>query len=213
MQIDPVAEWRRLTEHYRQAPDTQLQELARNFADLTETAQQALRDELRHRGLPGPGSSPLPAAGAVRAQTAALPPRENSEASEYPEDLEEDEKPSVEYTWKTVLCECEEWDQVQQLQEMLRRAGIDSWSPNDGLLYPRILVAADQLEEARLVIAKPVPQDIIDDSHTVVPEYEMPRCPACRAADPVLEAADPVNTWQCEACGRQWSDPEPAAEG
>jgi len=211
MEIDPVAEWRRLTDHYRQMHDIALQQIARDYADLTETAQQVLRDELRHRGLPQPGSSTPPAASTPLAQTAA-PPRENGDASEYPEDREEGGKPPVEYTWRTMLCECEESDQVWQLREMLRRAGIESWS-EAGLLYPRILVAADQLEEARAVIARPIPQDVIDDSHTEVPEYEMPRCPSCRAEDPVLEETDPVNTWQCEACGRQWSDSGPVAEG
>ncbi len=212
MQIDPVTEWRRLTDHYRRMYDAELQQLARSYADLTETAQQVLRDELRQRGLPQPGS-PVPQIAAIANARADAPqPGENVDASTYPEDFEDEEKPSVEYTWKTVLCECEEWDQVRQLQEMLRRARIDSWS-QAGLLYPRILVAADQLEEARAVIARPVPQDVVDESHEPPEEYRMPRCPSCRAEDPVLEASDPVNTWLCEACGRQWSDPAPAGEG
>jgi hypothetical protein len=98
---------------------------------------------------------------------------------------------------------------------MLRRAGIESWPQGPegaGVVYPRILVAADQLDEARIVIARPVPQDVIDQSHEPPAEYQMPRCPACRAEDPVLEDTEPVNTWLCEACGRQWSDPAPSGE-
>lgn len=215
MEIDPVTEWRRLTEHYREMADVQLTELARDFADLTEAAQQVLRDELRHRGLPLPGSA-IPQTIPVKA--ALTSPASAADESDSREDADEVAGEPIEYTWKTVLCECEESDQVWQLQEMLRCAGIDSWPDgpqsigDSGLLYPRILVAADQLEEARAVIARPVPQDVIDQSHEPTPEYEMPRCPNCRAEDPTLEDTEPVNAWRCEACGRQWSDPAPIGE-
>jgi len=207
MQVDPVAEWRRLSEHYRQMSNAALQELALDYADLTETAQQTLTAELRHRGLPTPGS------------VSAAPPAKNEPAPppielDDSENEEEDTGETVDYTWKTVLCECQEWDQVWQLREMLRRAEIETWYEgpgsigDGGLLYPRILVAADQLDEARIIIAGPIPQDVIDESRITEPEFEPPVCPSCRAEDPVLESADPVNTWRCESCGRQWSEPQ-----
>lgn len=236
MQIDPVAEWRRLTEHYRQMSDAQLQELALDYADLTETAQQTLAGELRHRGLDQPRASGqvstfaqtstsnyestyTSATVGIRTQQKRYSPFAAADGGadvaangeDVDDDIEDDSAPR-EYTWKTVLCECEEWDQVWQLCEMLRRAGIESWSEgatsigDGGLLYPRVLVAADQLDEARMVIARPIPQDVIDESRTPTPEFELPVCPSCRAEDPVLEDTDPVNTWRCESCGRQWSD-------
>jgi hypothetical protein len=216
MQIDPVAEWRGLTEHYRRMGDVQLEELALDFADLTDTARQVLRDELRHRGmnLDRILSSSMPAAPA-RASAASSAtvshPATPAGAVQSAEAAAMDRRP-CQYTWKIMLCECDEWEQVRQIQEMLRRAGIDSWQEGYGasnwdLRYPRVLVAADQLDEARIVLARPVPQDVIDESRMTVPDYEPPRCPACRANNPVLESADPVNCWQCAACGRQWSDP------
>jgi hypothetical protein len=204
MQSDPVREWRRLTEHYRHLGDLELRELGNDFADLTEVAQQVLRDEMRKRGLPIPHPSNSFSSDIGSTKHAVHLMAQGTEASK--EDTDLDDGPR-ECTWKTELCECEEREQVWQLQEMLHRAGIDSWNESEGLLYPRILVAADQLEEARLVIAKPVPQEIIDDSRETIPVYEIPRCPTCRAADPVLEEADPTNTWRCVACGRRWSDP------
>ena len=51
MQADPIAELRRLTEHYRELSDDELRDLAADLADLTETAQQALRTEMQSRGL------------------------------------------------------------------------------------------------------------------------------------------------------------------
>ena len=70
-----------------------------------------------------------------------------------------------------------------------------------------MLVAADQLEQARAIAAQPIPQEIIEESKTEVPEFELPVCPKCGAADPVLEGVDPVNTWRCEACGYEWTEP------
>ena len=66
------------------------------------------------------------------------------------------------------------------------------------------MVAADQLDEAREIAARPIPQEIIDLSKMEVPDFEPPMCPSCGAADPALEGVDPVNTWCCETCGRQW---------
>ena len=54
MQADPIQEWQRLTEHYRQMGDQELRELAFDFSNLTDTAQQVLRSEMRCRGLGDP---------------------------------------------------------------------------------------------------------------------------------------------------------------
>ena len=46
-----MLEWRRLTEHYREMSDGELYELADDFGNLTDTAQQVLRSEMKSRGL------------------------------------------------------------------------------------------------------------------------------------------------------------------
>jgi transposase-like protein len=75
-------------------------------------------------------------------------------------------------------------------------------------------VAADQLEEAREIAARPIPQEIVELSQMEVPEFEPPKCPQCGAEDPVLEGAEPVNAWLCEVCGKQWTEsPEGANKG
>ncbi len=106
---------------------------------------------------------------------------------------------------------------------MLRRAGIESWIQRPGARFVvpwvdvlgvgdlQINVAADQLEQARAVVAQPIPQDIIDE-HTeeeATPAYEIPACPKCKAEDPTLESVEPSNNWLCESCGHTWSDPIP----
>jgi formate dehydrogenase maturation protein FdhE len=54
MQTDPPEEWRRLAEEYRQMSDDELRNLADDFANLTEIAQQALSREMRSRNLGDP---------------------------------------------------------------------------------------------------------------------------------------------------------------
>lgn len=209
MQTDPLTDWQRLTEHYREMWDDELLNLAADADDLTEMARQVLKDEMRKRGLE------LPRA-AAPAKTPPRAPAPMPDAfEEAPGEVQGTEGPPVEYTWKTQLCECETGQQAWQIREVLRRAGIDSWfdQPNSrwATIPSRVLVAADQLDQARLVAAGPIPQDIIDESEPSAPEeYELPACPKCGAEDPLLDGVYPVNSWECEACGHKWSDP---AEG
>jgi hypothetical protein len=214
MQTDPVAEWRRLTEYYRALGDEELRALALTFSDLTDAAQPVLRSELKSRGLGDPET--LARAGddsfAYAQRAAAAQPETDAEPGETDGDQR---RLPHEYTWKTLLCECDEPVQAWQIGEMLGRAGIDSWIDGPGrysphadldVTSPRVLVAADQLEQARALLAQPIPQDILDESHEAPPDFVAPRCPACGAADPALESADPVNAWKCEMCGREWTD-------
>jgi hypothetical protein len=180
-------------------------------------------------GRSGPGFSASGAGAASRPVGFSVPPRLGSERSTFepsaaeraqpaPDDpaafsedtgsADEDAGPR-EYTWKTLLCECEEWKQAWQLGVALGRAGIDNWpesARSTGQLYSRIYVAADQLEQARAIASQPIPQDIVEDSNVEPGEYVLPTCPACGAADPVLESADPANTWRCEICGGEWTE-------
>jgi hypothetical protein len=69
MQETPDQEWRRLTEHYAGMWDEELLDLAADYKDLTEMAQQTLRDEMKKRGLGEPTAprarTSAPAAGAT----------------------------------------------------------------------------------------------------------------------------------------------------
>jgi hypothetical protein len=210
MQADPITEWHRLTEVYREMGDGELEELDADKGDLTDVAKQVLRDEMKKRGLDGPskpGTEPKQAGnfGASKWGTGddASVDGHSAEASDLPR----------EYTWKTFLCEREDPEETWQIQEVLRQAGIESWLENPGYYVapgasiPRIMVAADQLEKACEILAKPIPREIVEQSKTPVEEYVPPVCPSCGAEDPVLESAEPVNAWQCESCGRKWSDP------
>jgi hypothetical protein len=197
---NPADEWKALTENYRSMSDGQLCELAADFTDLTPTAQQVLRDELKLRKLGDPLSPDW-------ARSAAQTPDADGAAG--------DQRP-VEYTWKTLLRECDSPEEAWQISEVLRRAGIESWREGPGRYSPyrdldlrgsRVLVAADQLEEAKAIVSHPIPPEIVEASQPTDEDiYELPVCPKCGAADPVLEAVDPVNKWLCESCGAEWAD-------
>jgi ribosomal protein L37AE/L43A len=218
MQGNPAADWQRLTEHYRAMSDEELLELAAAIVDLTETAQQVLRGEMNYRRLDLPST-------AVDAPNPSDPPALRRWASSVDRDagpvesssLDEDNL-SREFTWKTTLCECEDRKQAWQIYEVLRQAGVESWIEQPGSRYslessyPRVLVAADQLDEAREIAARPVPQEIIELSQIDLLQFEAPKCPKCGAEDPVLESVEPTNAWLCEACGAQWADPVEGGE-
>jgi hypothetical protein len=210
MHEDTIADWQRLTQLYGEMGDGELEELNACIGDLTEVAQQVLRDEMKKRGL----NEPSVTHGAFEPPERFAPLQEGRDVDSLTEedDTEDGDLPH-EYTWKTQLCECEGREEARQIREILRQAGIESWMEGsgsqvwDGMGNPRILVAADQFEQAREIASQPIPQAIVEQSRMQVPDYEPPMCPSCGAEDPILEGADPVNSWRCERCGKQWTDP------
>jgi hypothetical protein len=202
MRDSPETQWRSLTQLYGEMGEIELRELAAQMDDLTEMAQSVLRDELRKRGL----DRPLASTKAIRFGLAQPDTAGNQPDIAAPGEWE------AEFTWKTPLCDCEDGEHAWQIAEVLRRAGIESWieGPRSyshwDLWSPRITVAADQLAEARELISKPIPQDIVELSRTPDPVYRLPVCPGCGAAEPALEGNEPANCWRCESCGKEWSE-------
>jgi len=217
MQINPAEEWQRLIEHYRGMFDGELEDLASNMDDLTETAREVLRNEMKNRGLAMSGEK-VEVDFRSRPASSRLAGSVDPDAENGPSDgatgSGEDEAPK-DYTWKTTLCECETWEQARQIRAVLERAGIESWTDSRGASiggYLRVVVGADQLKDAIQIASQPIPQEIIEESKIKVPEYVLPTCPKCGAEDPVLESAEPTNSWLCEACGAEWTEPETASD-
>ena len=229
-----------MAEHYRDLTDDELRELAADFADLTEAAQQALRGEMQSRGLgdpirasnaSAPSNAPFPSPTAHLTNAVSDDPTVNpliafGRAPELVPDTPSangDDAGPHDYTWKTVLCECDTDEEARQLSEALQQAGIDCWIDggrrsnayigyaSEGLAANlRILVAADQLDQARAIAARPIPPEIVAESQEDVADFVAPSCPSCGAPDPVLETVEPANCWKCEQCGREWTDSVPA---
>lgn len=230
MAPDPTREWQRLTRLYSEMSDEELLDLAAGFADLTEVAQPILRDEMKRRGLANRQESATPSSprkappaagigfesrrGAIFggwSNTLAEQDGGSSSADDADAESADDEGNAPhEYTWKTLLCECDTREEALQMFEVLRRSGIEAWSSGPsssfGSQTTRIMVAADQLEEANQILSQPIPQDVIDQSKVKVEDFVPPACPKCGAEDPLLESVEPANSWLCENCGAQWTD-------
>jgi len=218
MKPNPLEESQRLASLYCEMGEIELRELAAGIDDLTDVAKQVLRDELKKRGLDSRKSP-------SQSQTSGYVERKNFDLLAGPmansycvpsgtDDSEQEDDVPVDYTWKTLLCECNEAKEALQLAAALERAGIESWAEGQrsysiGVGNPRVWVPADRLEEARAVATKPIPQDIIDELNEPPEEFVPPTCPACGAKDPTLESTDPSNTWVCESCDNTWTEPLP----
>jgi hypothetical protein len=214
-----MEEWRRLTALYSEMGDLEIQELANQINDLTPNAQQILRDELKKRDITGRQSSTP----SFRSLSSTSPrdrrtishfvPASAEVASSEQEEVDDDDGPR-EYTWKTVLCECQDLAEARAVATMLMEAGIECWIERPQQYYVEpgtscVKVAADQLEEAKAAISQPIPQELIDEQRELEssPAYELPVCPKCKTPDPILESVEPSNNWLCESCGYTWSDP------
>ena len=203
----------RLREYYHPMSDDELLMLERDMKDLTPTAQQVLTEELQVRGIGKGAGAKVERPGSdgvvIGAGAGAMPVYDDRNQFV-------DGKGQV-FTYKTLLTECDEREQAWQLQELLKRNGIDCWVelPKTGAgsgLPSRLEVGADQLEQAKLIIQQPMPQEIVamfDEIAEEVDEYEPPKCPQCGDEDPVLENTEPANQWLCESCGHTWSEAAP----
>jgi tRNA(Ile2) C34 agmatinyltransferase TiaS len=81
-----------------------------------------------------------------------------------------------------------------------------AYSPLAGPEQLQVLVAADQLELACEVVARPIPPEIVALSKVQLDDFEPPKCPRCGAVDPILEGVTPTNSWLCEGCGNRWNE-------
>src|ERR1700722_9710528 len=117
MQTDPLEEWRRLTALYAEMGDVEIRELADQINDLTESAQQVLRDEMKKRRLDDE-ANPSKTPRQIRNSEFDVDGSHSivDDADEQP-DAEKSGSP-VEYSWKTPVCECETGEEAWQRSEM-----------------------------------------------------------------------------------------------
>lgn len=207
---NPVAEWQRLSEHYRRMSDGELLTLARSKSELTEIAQQSLADEISQRKLK---VEPEP--------TPESPPR--------PLDPAYDEASQL-------VTICTVWSQADalQVQTLLDGAGIPF------LVGPEKAPCVDAvtsnfakgLEVQIMQVGLPWARDAM--SH-YLPANEPPveasreldeahvRCPRCHSTEVIFDYLDteaaanpptaPKFQWTCDSCGYEWEDDGVAKEG
>ena len=208
-EIDRVAEWRQVTEHYRALSDDELVAIARQKDDLTDVAQQALAAEILHRKLEIPREEP-------EEELEVLPDPELDPDSPYAEDRELVVIETV-YSLRDAL----------QLQSLLAEDGIPFYIGQEN---------ATSVDAVKSKFANGVEVKIMriglafatrarihfhpqDDPGRDEREGEIQAvsvsCPKCKSEDVTLEeaergAANPeVATkyeWSCNACGYHWED-------
>jgi rubrerythrin len=197
--IGDAAQYRELTELYSSYGDDELIALGRGIADLTETAQEALKGELAKRGLTISASEP-----------------------EVREALSEDELADLRAYAELAPAECtfefEEGPGASAAYLALTEAGIDSVvlassSANFGLRGPRVVVAPQDAERAAAILSHPLAERFRSEAEQAPEEFDLPRCPACGSEETLLESAEPVNEWRCDDCGKTWLEEiAPSAE-
>jgi hypothetical protein len=198
---NPTEEWRRLNALYSEMVDTELLELRTEFPDLTEMAQDVLRDELKKRqlwDLPLPAKDPL---------------NESSDNDENEDDFFQD----LRLGGVTVR----EYDTVNDAKlagYVLDLAGIRAVTvqSNDSfdLRLPFVRVAPEDAEKAATILAQPISAKIRAEFEAMrnLPDFEAPACPRCSCSEALLEAFEPTNQWLCEECGHRWKDAAPETQ-
>lgn len=200
--LDPAAEWRQLSERYRQMSDEELVVLSQQTSALTDAAQQALTQEISYRKLTLP---PL--------ETPTAPDPEPEPDSLYAED-------------RQLVDLCTVWSlrDALQLQTLLDRAGIPFFmGPEKATGVDRVTSdfvngVGVQIMQIGLPWVGPVMRNYMpaDDPGPKPGEelQELPvRCPTCHSTEVVLgrlatESATPSGTfeWTCDSCGYEWED-------
>src|SRR5450631_2926415 len=191
---DQATEYLQLSKRYSAMYDEELLQLAGDFNDLTDVAQQALRDELKLRKLTIPKPGTEPADGAHDGHDAEV-------------STEWDMAPDGDI----LLGKFSTAEEAAISYWALELAGIHSRvvTPTAGpSLAPRLQVAPEDAARAQQVLAQPISAEVMEqyESAKETGDFQSPDCPRCGTPDPLLESADPVNEWFCESCGHQWKD-------
>ncbi len=231
---DPAAEYLQIAERYRQMKDEELLVLMPQISELTPSAQQALANEFRSRGLevePGKPVAPprfTPSARLFEHDNARF---SDSAEGELAEEESEDEGDSYEEDRKLVdLCTVWSARDALKVQEILNAAGIpffmgpEKATGVDGVTSNFSDGVVVQIMRIGLPWASPGmshyrPEDEPDakEKASDEPDEASIRCPKCRSDEVVFEggtaslivAADDSSQkfkWTCDACGHQWED-------
>jgi hypothetical protein len=188
--IGDAEQYQELTALYGSYGDGELVELGRGMADLTETAQEVLKGELKRRGLTIAAAAPPVEARVFTDEEmsdmrsyAALAPAECTF------EFEDDRGASAAYYALTVAD--------------IRAIVLSAQSTRGEVRGPRVVVTPKDAERAAAILSRPLEGElrpVADEPE----EFAVPRCPACGGDETLLESADPVNQWRCDDCGEVW---------
>jgi hypothetical protein len=228
--IDPEQEKRRVTEFYSQQMDGELEKVAGQAYELTDTAREALRAELAKRGLTPRLVEQAPAP--VKKEVA---PQPGDPPLEPPEtDQPESPEPAhgeVEFRELVTIRQFRDLPEALLAKGSLASAGIDAVLLDDNLVRidwfwsnliggVKLQVPAEDSQAANEILNQPIPENF---DATGTGDYQQPRCPKCGSLDVTLQELHkplafgsayllslpiPVHrgAWRCRSCKVNWED-------
>ncbi|HEX3104288.1 MAG TPA: hypothetical protein VHQ22_07540 [Terriglobales bacterium] len=185
---------------YRDMADGELLKLAAQSAELSDSAWEALEEELDRRNL-------------------ELPEPESSFVSETPEQRN-----------LVILERFRDLPEAMLAKGKLASQGVESYLGDDNTVRMdwlwsnlvggvKLLVSAEDLETATRILAEPIPEEIDFEGAA---EYRQPRCPKCQSLDinfeelykPIAYGSLFVNLpiplqrtgWICQTCRHTWQE-------
>jgi hypothetical protein len=190
--VGDAEQYRELMELYRSYGDEELVELSRKMADLTDTAQDALKGELSRRGL--------------KAAAVAEP----VEARVLTEEDLADMRSYAEMAPVECIFDFETERAASAAYYALAGEGIEAIVVSPGGKRPddrgpRVVVKPKDAARAAEILSGASADQLVETrAEEMAAEFDLPRCPACGGEETVLESVDPVNQWRCEDCGKTW---------
>jgi hypothetical protein len=186
--IGDAAQYQELLTLYGSYGDDELVELGRGMADLTEMAQDVLRDELKRRGLEIKSA------------------REAAEKRVLTDDDLQDMRAYAESAPAECIFDFEDERAASAAYFALTGEGIEAIvvSPSGAKFDnrgPRVVVTPKDAERAATILSQPSADELKEETPA---EFDLPRCPACGGQETLLESVDPVNQWRCDDCGHTW---------
>jgi hypothetical protein len=189
--IGDAAKYNELVTLYGGYGDDELVELARGMADLTEIAQEVLKDELARRGLKIPFA------------------KEPVEARVLTDEDLQDMRTYAELAPAECIFDFDDERAASAAYYALTREGIEaivvsSTGAKSDNRRPRVVVTPKDAERAALILSQPSADELKAETEEAPAEFNLPRCPACGSEETLLESVDPVNEWRCDDCGHTW---------
>jgi hypothetical protein len=188
--IGDAAQYQELVTLYGGYGDDELVELGRGMADLTETAQEALKGELTRRGL-------------------KISPPAKREARVLTEEDLQDMRAYAEVAPAECIFDFEDERSAAAAYYALAAQRIDAIVVSPGGTRadyhgPRVVVTPKDAERATAILSEPSTDRLTAEREEVPEEFALPQCPSCGGAETLLESVDPVNQWRCDDCGHMW---------
>jgi hypothetical protein len=201
---DLASEQRQLQERYSAMTDEQLESVADEAYDLTETAQETLRAEIRSR------RSPIQLRGAPTAEEPAF----GSSAL----DTSELDLDVIHRAWDI--------EDARRVKETLDTWSVPSYIGPDnvdnladfhGSFEHGVEIKADKADQQRAFAAlRTMPQSETEANPEADAINVLACCPRCRSTEIVFESLDPSPdgksgfdskfNWSCDGCGYRWKD-------